>query len=67
MSTRGRLAHDHLPPGDGSINWSEIAQSLATAGFTGWIMLELACPQGDPAAYFRRAFEQAVRLFGEAT
>ena len=58
---------DHLPPGDGSINWSEIARSLSAAGFTGWIMLELACPQGDPAAYFRHAFEQTVRLFGDAT
>jgi sugar phosphate isomerase/epimerase len=55
---------DHLPPGDGSIDWAEVRQTLEDAGFTGSIMLELACPPSDPESYFRRAVEQAVRLFG---
>jgi sugar phosphate isomerase/epimerase len=37
---------DHLPPGEGLIDWRDVAQSLREARFTGWIMLELACP--DP-------------------
>jgi sugar phosphate isomerase/epimerase len=55
---------DHLPPGDGTIDWAEIARSLRAADFSGWIMLELRCPTGDPVGYFRRAFEQATRLLG---
>jgi sugar phosphate isomerase/epimerase len=56
---------DHLPPGDGAINWSEIATSLRAVSFQGWIMLELHCPDADPAEYFRRALRQAARLFGD--
>jgi sugar phosphate isomerase/epimerase len=56
---------DHLPPGDGTIDWPEVARSLRAARFNGWIMLELACPGGDPADYFRRAYDQTVRLLGE--
>lgn len=66
----GRLAHvhahdnhghwdDHLPPGDGSIDWSEIARTLDAASFEGWIMLELARAPGDLGEYFHRAFERA--------
>jgi sugar phosphate isomerase/epimerase len=53
---------DHLPPGDGVIDWREVVRTLKDVGFDGWIMLELKCPQGDPAAYFRRAFQQAEKL-----
>jgi sugar phosphate isomerase/epimerase len=55
---------DHLPPGDGQIDWREIARTLRAADYTGWIMLELACPPNDPAAYFARAYERASALFG---
>jgi len=55
---------DHLPPGDGIINWFDIAESLRSRSFDGWIMLELACPGANPADYFRRACEQAAQLFG---
>jgi sugar phosphate isomerase/epimerase len=72
---QGRLVHvhandnhgtrdDHLPPGDGQIDWREIAGTLRDAQFDGWIMLELRCHQGDAAEYFRHALEQSVRLFG---
>jgi sugar phosphate isomerase/epimerase len=55
---------DHLPPGDGVIDWAEIARTLVEAGFDGWLMLELACPSGDRAAYFERAVRRATELFG---
>jgi sugar phosphate isomerase/epimerase len=72
----GRLVHvhasdnhgsrdDHLPPGDGRLDWTDIARTLDAADFHGWIMLELACPGRNIAAYFRRAFEQASGLLGE--
>jgi sugar phosphate isomerase/epimerase len=69
----GRLVHvhasdnhghydDHLPPGDGRLDWPAIASSLEASAFTGWIMLELKCPQGTLDEYFGRALEQARRL-----
>jgi sugar phosphate isomerase/epimerase len=53
---------DHLPPGEGRLEWSAIAQSLRDAAFTGWIMLELRCPEGDLGTYFQHARAQALRL-----
>jgi len=55
---------DHLPPGDGRINWTEIARTLRAADFEGWIMLELRCPGGDSGTDFRRAFDRTVELLG---
>lgn len=67
----GRLMHvhasdnhgerdDHLPPGDGSIDWKAIAASLEAAGYAGWIMLELHGGQAtDPESYLLRALAQA--------
>jgi len=66
----GKLAHvhvndnhghrdDHLPPGDGQIDWKEISRSLAAVNFAGWAMLELHCHDADPARFFQRAIEQA--------
>lgn len=57
---------DHLPPGDGRIDWNDIRHGLQSVGFSGWIMLELSCGDGDLAAYFRRAVAQASAWFGEA-
>ncbi len=56
---------DHLPPGDGRIDWAAIASSLRRAEFTGWIMLELQCPVEDPTRYFSRAVTQAAALFAD--
>ena len=54
---------DHLPPGDGSVDWGDIAASLRQANFSGWIMLELACPgDRDLDAYFKRAYERTSAL-----
>jgi sugar phosphate isomerase/epimerase len=56
-------ADDHLAPGDGVINWTDIRASLDAASYTGWIMIELHCPPADPRAYFKRAVDQTrVRL-----
>ena len=54
---------DHLPPGDGAIDWPDVAGSLRDAGFDGWIMLELACPGRDSLdGHLRRAYEQTRTL-----
>lgn len=52
-------ADDHLPPGEGVIDWATVRQSLDDAGYDGWAMLELRCPVGEAGSYFRRAFTQA--------
>ncbi len=69
----GRLVHihandnhgerdDHLVPGDGRIEWSRIRDSLRTAGFSGWIVLELSA-DGIPAApHISRALQCARNL-----
>jgi sugar phosphate isomerase/epimerase len=56
---------DHLPPGDGTIDWREIAGTLRGAPSGGWAMLELRCPGDDGAGYFRRAVAQARALVGD--
>jgi sugar phosphate isomerase/epimerase len=54
---------DHLPPGDGSINWLEIAGGLEQIGFDGWIMLELSCPNGSSLeSHFAHAMGQTARV-----
>ena len=54
---------DHLPPGQGHIDWPEIARTLRSASFDGWIMLELSCPGPRPLdAYLRDAYGRAVSL-----
>lgn len=57
---------DHLPPGDGRIDWAEIARTLDAVGFSGWMMLELKCPHEDLGTYFTRAYAQTLRLFSDA-
>jgi sugar phosphate isomerase/epimerase len=53
---------DHLPPGDGTIDWPDIVRTLEAVDFAGWVMLELQRPRDNAAAYFHRAFEQASSL-----
>lgn len=71
----GRLVHvhandnhgrfdDHLPLGEGTIDWAAIAASLTEADFDGWVMLELRRPDGDIGPYFRRAHAHALALLG---
>ncbi|HEY7475280.1 MAG TPA: sugar phosphate isomerase/epimerase [Vicinamibacterales bacterium] len=54
---------DHLPPGDGIIDWKDVAHTLREAHYDGWLMLELSCPAGDRPGYMRRAVEKARALF----
>ncbi len=54
---------DHLPPGDGTIDWKDIADSLRAVKYRGWIMLELGPPHGAMSAHLARAYQQAERLF----
>lgn len=49
---------DHLPPGDGILDWTAIGRDLQRVAFTGWLMLELRCPQGSLAEQFSRAVHQ---------
>jgi sugar phosphate isomerase/epimerase len=53
---------DHLAPGDGQLNWPDIARTLRDADFSGWLMLEIKCADGDRAAQLRRALERTVEL-----
>lgn len=54
---------DHLPPGEGSIDWREIRDGLVRVGFDGWIVLELACPNRPLPGYFDAALRRARALF----
>lgn len=55
-------ADDHLPPGDGVINWREVVAGLRATDYQGWVILELGCPNEPLAAYFRRAQSQFIQL-----
>ncbi len=55
---------DHLPPGDGSIDWAHVRGTFENAGFSGWVMLALACPGSDPDGYSLRAAERTAELLG---
>lgn len=66
----GRLAHvhasdnrggsdDHLPPGDGTIDWADITRTLTAVDYAGWIMLELHRPPADAIGFVKRAYERA--------
>jgi sugar phosphate isomerase/epimerase len=57
---------DHLPPGDGHVAWAEIRRSLQQINYTGWIMLELKCPEEPLVSYYTRAWDQANRLLNES-
>lgn len=51
---RGQFG-DHLPPGDGIIDWRKIVADLRRVEYRGWIILELNCPNGPLAAHLARA------------
>lgn len=55
---------DHLAPGDGAVDWSEVFASLHRTAFAGWIMVELHCPGEDARHTFRRALAQTRALVG---
>jgi sugar phosphate isomerase/epimerase len=55
-------ADDHLPPGDGIIDWPDIIRTLRAVGYEGAIILELNRPTDGPPAFLRRACSQFQRL-----
>ena len=73
---RGRLVHlhahdnsggfdDHKPPGEGSIDWRRVADTLREQQFSGWIMLELTCPTAPLRDYFCRSETRLRALLGD--
>lgn len=54
---------DHLPPGEGLIDWKHIRGTLAAVGFDGWIVLELSCPTGPLSEFISGALRRARALF----
>jgi sugar phosphate isomerase/epimerase len=54
---------DHLPPGEGLIDWKHIRGTLAAVGFDGWIVLELSCPIGPLSEFMSGALRRARALF----
>ena len=56
------LRDDHLPPGEGTIDWAEVRSTLESVNFAGWVMLELACPEANAETYFLRAVEKTAHL-----
>ena len=52
---------DHLPPGDGLLDWAALGRDLQQVKFDGWIMLELQCPDHRSLEdHFVRARRQLV-------
>lgn len=52
---------DHLPPGDGLLDWAALGRDLQRVNFAGWIILELRCPEHRSLEdYFARAHQQLV-------
>jgi sugar phosphate isomerase/epimerase len=55
---------DHLPPGDGTIDWTAVTESLKRLAFDGWMILEVRCPDSGREPFFERALRQAAALCG---
>jgi sugar phosphate isomerase/epimerase len=55
---------DHLPPGDGIIDWRHIRETLERLEFKDWIVLELSCPTCPLSEYMGRALTRARELLG---
>lgn len=53
---------DHLTPGDGSIDWPHIRETLARAEFDGWIVLELSSPDGPAPEHIATALHRVRDL-----
>lgn len=56
---------DHLPPGDGVIDWPRFRAALEAASYQGVFMLEVS-GNGDIAAHVERAAAGARRVLGTA-
>jgi sugar phosphate isomerase/epimerase len=58
------VTDDHLPPGEGVIDWLHVLSALERVGYAGVFMLEVA-GDGDIASHVRRA-SAAAKWLGEA-
>lgn len=55
----------HLDEPPGPIDHGALAAALRTAGYEGWVTLEMRKPDGDPIAVLRRAASWLVATYGE--
>lgn len=55
---------EHLAPGNGTVPWPTIGANLRSAGFTGWLILELNRELSASATELMRAREQLVDRLG---
>ncbi|HET7293433.1 MAG TPA: sugar phosphate isomerase/epimerase family protein [Vicinamibacteria bacterium] len=58
------VTDDHLPPGEGGIDWSVVLSTLQRVGYRGVFMLEVA-GDGDVRSHVQRAVAAARRLVEE--
>jgi sugar phosphate isomerase/epimerase len=57
------VTDDHLPPGEGIIDWSAVLAALDGVAYRGVFMLEVA-GNGDVRSHAQRAAESARHLLG---
>jgi sugar phosphate isomerase/epimerase len=68
LSDRIREFVDHVPPGDGFIDWAEICPLLRATSFHGPLLFEvmvLHAPEKDAARLLRRTFERGCGLYDQ--
>lgn len=52
----------HWVPGDGSIEWEKVMDTIAKSAYQGALLLELSCGERDEEQFLRKAFEAGRRL-----
>lgn len=55
---------DHLPPGEGVIDWNAVVESLRGVNYAGWIVLEVSFFEHDVDERLLQIRGAAERLFG---
>jgi sugar phosphate isomerase/epimerase len=66
LSDRVREFVDHLIPGDGFINWEELAQAVRQTAFPGPLLFEVLTthsPIKETKPFLNRAYEQGSRIY----
>jgi sugar phosphate isomerase/epimerase len=57
------VTDDHLPPGEGALDWRAIAATLQRSGYRGTFLLEVSCG-GEIQERVQRAAASVSRLPG---
>jgi sugar phosphate isomerase/epimerase len=68
LSDRVREFVDHVPPGDGFIDWPTLCQTLRTTPFQGPLLFEVMvthAAEKDPARMLRRTYVRGSQLYDE--